>query len=138
MHGLHSDIETDSLKEVYAYILIEGVPEFGAAFKYIRDHPDEVFSLHWSPSPLAHVTSAAGKDRPVYLLHLSLRCRVCLTDRLCAELISGQVSGAGDDRIAKDYVLTRVGREPQQGATISKSSQVPLMQGSITMLDSCW
>jgi len=99
--------------QLYSQILDNGVFAYSTIFKHIRDSPDEGFLLHCT----------AGKDRTGVVAALILK-----------------IAGIDNEEIAKDYALTRVGREPQRALIMARLSKEPIFQennqAALNMLES--
>jgi len=85
--------------ELYSQILDHGGPAFRLVLEHIRDYPND--------SCLFHCT--AGKDRTGILAAILLK-----------------LAGVDDQRIAEDYALTRVGREPVREMVMARLAKEPL------------
>ncbi|KAI9000781.1 protein-tyrosine phosphatase-like protein [Trametes punicea] len=95
---LYASGKTEAFMILYAQILDNAGPAFGVVLRHIRDRPD-------SPC-LFHCT--AGKDR---------------TGILAAILL--ELAGVEHEAIARDYALTRVGREPARDMIMKRLSKLP-------------
>ncbi|KAI0776215.1 protein-tyrosine phosphatase-like protein [Trametes elegans] len=95
---LYASGKTESFMILYTQILDNAGRAFGVILRHIRDRPD-------SPC-LFHCT--AGKDRTGILAAILLK-----------------LAGVDDEIIARDYALTRVGREPAREMVMERLSKVP-------------
>ncbi|KAF7432667.1 hypothetical protein PC9H_004609 [Pleurotus ostreatus] len=85
--------------ELYSQILDHGGEAFGAVLRHIHDRPTEGCLFHCT----------AGKDRTGLLAALLLK-----------------LAGVDNEAIAKDYALTRVGREPARPMIMARLAKEPL------------
>lgn len=97
-YKLYATGKTESFMELYSQILDNGIVSYGTIFRHIRDRQDEGILFHCT----------AGKDRTGVLAALILK-----------------LAGVSDEDIARDYALTRVGREPERALVISRLSKEP-------------
>ncbi|KAH9850816.1 protein-tyrosine phosphatase-like protein [Lenzites betulinus] len=95
---LYASGKIEAFMILYSQILNSAGPAFGVVLRHIRDRPN-------SPC-LFHCT--AGKDRTGILAALLLK-----------------LAGVDDETIARDYALTRVGREPAREMIMKRLSNVP-------------
>ncbi|KAI0375894.1 hypothetical protein BV20DRAFT_932406 [Pilatotrama ljubarskyi] len=95
---LYASGKTEAFMVLYSQILDNAGPAFAVVLRHIRDRPD-------SPC-LFHCT--AGKDRTGILAAILLK-----------------LVGVDDETIARDYALTRVGREPAREMIMKRLSKVP-------------
>nr|GAT44388.1 predicted protein [Mycena chlorophos] len=85
--------------ELYSQILDHGGPPFGAILRHVRDRPTEGCLFHCT----------AGKDRTGVIAAILLK-----------------LAGVDNEAIARDYELTRIGREPARAMIIERLSKEPL------------
>jgi len=85
--------------ELYSQILNYAGSAVGAILRHIRDKPTEGCLFHCT----------AGKDRTGVIAAILLK-----------------LAGADDEAIAKDYALTRVGREQNREIIMARLSKEPL------------
>ncbi|KAF9450637.1 hypothetical protein P691DRAFT_664908 [Macrolepiota fuliginosa MF-IS2] len=98
-YQLYASGKTEAFMELYSQILDHGGPAFGRILRHVRDKPNEGCLFHCT----------AGKDR---------------TGIIAAILLN--LAGVDDETIAKDYALTRVGREPAREMIMARLSKEPL------------
>ncbi|KAL4264489.1 Protein-tyrosine phosphatase-like protein [Pleurotus pulmonarius] len=98
-YKLYASGKTEAFMELYSQILDHGGQAFGAVLKHIHDRPTEGCLFHCT----------AGKDR---------------TGLLAAILL--KLAGVDNESIAKDYALTRVGREPARPMIMARLAKEPL------------
>ncbi|KAK7054142.1 protein-tyrosine phosphatase-like protein [Favolaschia claudopus] len=98
-YHLYASGKTEAFMELYSQILDHGGPAFGTILRHVRDKPTVPFILHCT----------AGKDRTGVIAAILLK-----------------LAGVNNDAIAKDYALTRVGREPARAMIIERLSKEPL------------
>ncbi|TDL29822.1 hypothetical protein BD410DRAFT_758941 [Rickenella mellea] len=98
-YQLYASATIEAFMELYLQILEHGGPAFSVILKHIRDHPTEGCIFHCT----------AGKDR---------------TGVIAAILLS--LAGVDDDTIARDYELTRVGREPMREKIMARLAKEPI------------
>ncbi|KAF7981692.1 hypothetical protein HWV62_32256 [Athelia sp. TMB] len=96
---LYSSGKTEAFMELYTQILDNAGPTFGTILRHIKDRPKDGVLFHCT----------AGKDRTGVLAAIILK----LID-------------APEEAIAKDYALTRVGREPSREKIMARLSKEPL------------
>jgi len=96
---LYSSGKTEAFMELYTQILDHAGPTFGTILRHIKDRPSDGILFHCT----------AGKDRTGVLAAIILK----LVD-------------APEEAIAKDYALTRVGREPSREKIMARLSKEPL------------
>lgn len=89
--------------ELYSQILEHGGPAFGGILRHVRDKPNEACLFHCT----------AGKDRTGIIAAILLK-----------------LVGVDDETIAKDYALTRVGREPAREMILARLSKEPIFRSS--------
>ncbi|GJJ07072.1 hypothetical protein Clacol_001271 [Clathrus columnatus] len=102
-YKLYATGKIESFMELYSQILDNAIISYGTIFKHIRDYPDEGILFHCT----------AGKDRTGVLAALILK-----------------LAGVDSEDIAKDYALTRVGREPERALVISRLSKEPTFENN--------
>jgi len=85
--------------ELYSQILDHGGPSFGAVLRHIIDKPSEGILFHCT----------AGKDRTGIIAAILLK-----------------LAGVDDESIARDYALTRIGREPAREMIMTRLAKEPL------------
>ncbi|KAL1946463.1 hypothetical protein VTO73DRAFT_14567 [Trametes versicolor] len=95
---LYASGKTEAFMVLYSQILDSAGPAFGVVLRHIRDKPDSPCIFHCT----------AGKDRTGVLAALLLK-----------------LAGVDDETIARDYALTRVGREPAREMIMKRLSKVP-------------
>ncbi|KAI0638416.1 protein-tyrosine phosphatase-like protein [Trametes polyzona] len=95
---LYASGKTEAFMILYSQILDNAGPAFGVVLRHIRDRPDAPCLFHCT----------AGKDRTGILAAILLK-----------------LAGVDDDTIARDYALTRVGREPAREMIMKRLSKVP-------------
>ncbi|KAJ7639191.1 protein-tyrosine phosphatase-like protein [Roridomyces roridus] len=100
---LYASGKTEAFMELYSQILDTGAPAFGTILRHVRDKPDEGFLFHCT----------AGKDRTGVIAAILLK-----------------LAGVNNDLIAKDYALTRVGREPARAMIMSRLQKEPIFQSN--------
>ncbi|KAF9498846.1 hypothetical protein BDN71DRAFT_1442811 [Pleurotus eryngii] len=98
-YKLYASGKTEAFMELYSQILDHGGEAFGAVLRHIHDRPTEGCLFHCT----------AGKDR---------------TGLLAAILL--KLAGVDKEAIAKDYALTRVGREPARPMIMARLAKEPL------------
>ncbi|RDX53855.1 hypothetical protein OH76DRAFT_1375137 [Lentinus brumalis] len=110
---LYASGKVEAFMELYSQILDNAGPAFGVVLRHIRDRPNEGCLFHCT----------AGKDRTGVLAALLLK-----------------LVGVDDEAIARDYALTRVGREPAREMVMARLAKVPFFQanadGASNMLSS--
>ena len=137
--------------QLYSQILDHAGHAFGAVLRHIRDKPEQ--------GCLFHCTGTHAVVPPVvtgWLIACPIRSwqrqdrrpgRITIesmqspSSRLHASSSSeGQLAGVDDDAIARDYALTRVGREPAREMVMRRLSLVPFFasntEGALNMLSS--
>ncbi|KDQ29730.1 hypothetical protein PLEOSDRAFT_50602 [Pleurotus ostreatus PC15] len=98
-YKLYASGKTEAFMELYSQILDHGGEAFGAVLRHIHDRPTEGCLFHCT----------AGKDRTGLLAALLLK-----------------LAGVDNEAIAKDYALTRVGREPARPMIMARLAKEPL------------
>ncbi|KAF5358989.1 hypothetical protein D9758_004831 [Tetrapyrgos nigripes] len=98
-YQLYASGKTEAFMELYSQILDHGGGAFGTILRHIGDNPDEGCIFHCT----------AGKDRTGIVAAILLK-----------------LAGVADDKIAEDYALTRVGREPARDLIMQRLSKEPL------------
>ncbi|KAF7301982.1 TYR-PHOSPHATASE-2 domain-containing protein [Mycena indigotica] len=98
-YQLYASGKTEAFMELYSQILDHGGTAFGAILRHVRDRPNEGCVFHCT----------AGKDRTGVIAAILLK-----------------LAGVDNDRIAHDYALTRIGREPARAKIIERLSKEPL------------
>ncbi|KAF9528015.1 protein-tyrosine phosphatase-like protein [Crepidotus variabilis] len=98
-YQLYASGKNEAFIELYTQIMDHGGPAFGALLRHVRDKPDEGCLFHCT----------AGKDR---------------TGLMAAILL--KLAGVSDEDIAKDYALTRIGREPAREMIMKRLQKEPL------------
>ncbi|KAF5363895.1 hypothetical protein D9756_000217 [Leucocoprinus leucothites] len=96
---LYASGKTEAFMELYSQILDHGGSAFGSILRHVRDKPNEGCLFHCT----------AGKDRTGIIAAILLK-----------------LAGVDDETIAKDYALTRVGREPAREMILARLSKEPL------------
>ncbi|KIJ57092.1 hypothetical protein M422DRAFT_198473 [Sphaerobolus stellatus SS14] len=112
-YKLYASGKIEAFMQLYSQILDNGIVAYSTIFNHIRDHPDEGFLFHCT----------AGKDRTGVLAALILK-----------------IAGVDNEVIAKDYSLTRVGREPQRALIMARLAKEPEFaenkEAALNMLES--
>jgi len=98
-YQLYASGKTEAFMELYSQILDHGGPSFGTILRHVRDRPTEPCLFHCT----------AGKDRTGVIAAILLK-----------------LAGVDNDAIAKDYALTRIGREPARAMIIERLNKEPL------------
>ncbi|KXN92319.1 Tyrosine-protein phosphatase [Leucoagaricus sp. SymC.cos] len=98
-YQLYASGKTEAFMELYSQILDHGGPAFGSILRHVRDKPNEGCLFHCT----------AGKDRTGIIAAILLK-----------------LAGVDDEIIAKDYALTRIGREPAREMILARLSKEPL------------
>jgi len=98
-YQLYASGQVEAFMQLYSQILEHGVMAYGTLFRHIRDHPEEGFLFYCT----------AGKDRTGVFAALVLK-----------------LAGVENEAIAKDYALTRIGREPQRALIMSRLAKEPV------------
>ncbi|KAF7290925.1 TYR-PHOSPHATASE-2 domain-containing protein [Mycena chlorophos] len=98
-YALYASGKTEAFMELYSQILDHGGPPFGAILRHVRDRPTEGCLFHCT----------AGKDRTGVIAAILLK-----------------LAGVDNEAIARDYELTRIGREPARAMIIERLSKEPL------------
>jgi len=98
-YQLYASGKTEAFMELYSQILDHGGPSFGTILRHIRDRPTEPCLFHCT----------AGKDRTGVIAAILLK-----------------LAGVDHEVIAKDYALTRIGREPARAMIIERLNKEPL------------
>ncbi|TBU33100.1 protein-tyrosine phosphatase-like protein [Dichomitus squalens] len=110
---LYASGKTEAFMQLYSQILDHAGPAFGVVLRHIRDKPEQGCLFHCT----------AGKDRTGVLAALLLK-----------------LAGVDDENIARDYALTRVGREPAREMVMRRLALVPFFasntEGALSMLSS--
>jgi len=96
---LYSANKTEAFMELYTQILDNAGPSFRTVLCHIRDNPTSGCIFHCT----------AGKDRTGLLAALLLK-----------------LAGVGEQTIAEDYALTRIGREPAREKIMARLLEEPL------------
>ncbi|KAM6496098.1 Protein-tyrosine phosphatase-like protein [Amanita muscaria] len=96
---LYASGKTEAFMELYSQILDHGGPCFGAILRHVRDRPTEGCLFHCT----------AGKDRTGVVAAIILK-----------------LAGVDHNTIARDYSLTRIGREPARAFIMNRLSQEPI------------
>ncbi|TRM68216.1 protein-tyrosine phosphatase-like protein [Schizophyllum amplum] len=103
---LYASGKTEAFMELYTQILDNAASSFGAVFRHVRDRPSDGFLFHCT----------AGKDRTGILAALLL-----------------QLAGVDAETIARDYALTRIGREPAREVIMQRLSKEVLFASNKEM-----
>ncbi|KAI0774504.1 protein-tyrosine phosphatase-like protein [Fomes fomentarius] len=110
---LYASGKTEAFMQLYSQILDHAGPAFGIVLRHVRDRPNDPCLFHCT----------AGKDRTGVLAALLLK-----------------LAGVDDEVIARDYGLTRVGREPVREMVMERLLQLPFFrtnnEGALNMLSS--
>jgi protein tyrosine/serine phosphatase len=103
--------------ELYSQILDHAGPSYGSILRHIRDRPEDGCLFHCT----------AGKDRTGLIAAIILK--VCLSSGISISIKLNerhQLAGVDDANIAKDYALTRIGREPARAKIMTRLAKEPL------------
>ncbi|KAI1796151.1 protein-tyrosine phosphatase-like protein [Ganoderma leucocontextum] len=110
---LYASGKTEAFMQLYSQILDHAGPAFGVVLRHVKDKPEQGCLFHCT----------AGKDRTGVLAALLLK-----------------LAGVDDEAIARDYALTRVGREPARETVMERLAKVPFfasnMEGALNMFSS--
>ncbi|KAF9006632.1 protein-tyrosine phosphatase-like protein [Cyathus striatus] len=98
-YQLYASGKTEAFMELYAQILDHGGHSFGHILRHVRDKPNSGCLFHCT----------AGKDRTGIIAAILLK-----------------LVGVADDDIARDYALTRIGREPAREMIMKRLHKEPL------------
>ncbi|TFY78009.1 hypothetical protein EWM64_g6003 [Hericium alpestre] len=101
---LYASGKIQAFMQLYSEILDAAGPAFGTIFRHVRDKPKENFLFHCT----------AGKDRTGILAAILLLVRPVF------------LANVDDETIAKDYALTRIGREPMRKAIMERLQKEPV------------
>jgi hypothetical protein len=129
----YEKIGDDALVNEYKSFLEHGGPSFGAAFRYMNDHPNDAILVHCAskyspvleyPCPTLTGGSWKGQDR-------SLCCiaayGLCSSSPGCHTTLIKlpQLVGVPDETICHDYALSRAGLEPVRSLVLGFMKESP-------------